>query len=143
MPLIERGTVCPHRFTAAGGHEQIHRRVEVLRALGQPFRDQDAFALLAGSLDQIIRLGFADRPRDASGAQLYGVCVLCGIGFTMSLFIGLLAFPDAPELQGLVKLGVLAGSLLSAVLGSAILLLSHREARPTPSRVRAMRPTPR
>ena len=81
-----------------------------------------------------IRLGFADRPRDASGAQLYGVCVLCGIGFTMSLFIGLLAFPDSPELQGLVKLGVLAGSLLSALLGSAILLLSQREARPTPSR---------
>ena len=81
-----------------------------------------------------IRLGFADRPRDASLAQLYGVCVLCGIGFTMSLFIGLLAFPQAPALQNLVKLGVLAGSLLSALLGAMILSLSHREAQPTPSR---------
>jgi NhaA family Na+:H+ antiporter len=81
-----------------------------------------------------IRLGFADCPRDATYPQLYGVSVLCGIGFTMSLFIGLLAFPGAPEIQDLVKLGVLAGSLLSALLGAMILSMSHREARPTPSR---------
>ncbi len=42
----------------------------------------------------IVRLGWADMPRDASVAQLYGVAVLCGIGFTMSLFIGNLAFGD-------------------------------------------------
>ena len=69
-----------------------------------------------------IRLGIAHAPRDASMTQLYGVCVLCGIGFTMSLFIGLLAFPAAPELQGGVKVGVLIGSLCSALLGAAILL---------------------
>jgi NhaA family Na+:H+ antiporter len=76
-----------------------------------------------------IKLGWADCPRDASLGQVYGVCVLCGIGFTMSLFIGLLAFPGAPELQEGVKLGVLAGSLCSALLGVAILL----RARPEPS----------
>ena len=69
-----------------------------------------------------IWLGVAERPRDASLGQVYGVCVLCGIGFTMSLFIGLLAFPAAPDLQGGVKVGVLLGSIASAVLGAAILL---------------------
>ena len=69
-----------------------------------------------------IRLGIAHAPRDASMVQLYGVCVLCGIGFTMSLFIGLLAFSATPELQGGVKAGVLVGSLASALLGAVILL---------------------
>jgi NhaA family Na+:H+ antiporter len=70
-----------------------------------------------------IRTGIADCPRDASLAQLYGVSVLCGIGFTMSLFIGLLAFPGSPHLQDGVKLGVLAGSLCSALLGEAVIRL--------------------
>jgi NhaA family Na+:H+ antiporter len=67
-----------------------------------------------------VRLGWADLPAHASWRQLYGVAVLCGIGFTMSLFIGLLAFDDAGR-QDAAKLGVLAGSSLSAILGAAIL----------------------
>lgn len=74
-----------------------------------------------------IRLGLADQPRDASLAQLYGVSILCGIGFTMSLFIGLLAFPGAADLQNDVKLGVLVGSLCSALLGTLVLLISKPE----------------
>jgi len=69
-----------------------------------------------------IRLRWADCPQGASLGQLYGVSILCGIGFTMSLFIGLLAFPGAPHLQDGVKLGVLAGSLVSALIGAAVLL---------------------
>src|SRR5690606_12529816 len=42
------------------------------------------------------RIGFAPRPRDANWAQIWGTSVLCGIGFTMSLFIGALAFPQSP-----------------------------------------------
>ena len=71
----------------------------------------------------IVRLGWADMPRDASAAQLYGVAVLCGIGFTMSLFIGNLAFGD-PLLIDETKIGVLLGSVASAVLGMAILRLA-------------------
>lgn len=68
-----------------------------------------------------IRLGWAHLPAHASWRQLYGVALLCGIGFTMSLFIGLLAFPDDLALQNGVKLGVLLGSLVSAVAGAVLL----------------------
>ena len=69
-------------------------------------------------------LGFAQRPKGSSWAQIWGASVLCGIGFTMSLFIGALAFPRAPLLIEQAKLGVLAGSLVSAVLGYGILRLA-------------------
>lgn len=67
-----------------------------------------------------IRLGVARLPVAASWLQLYGVSLLCGIGFTMSLFIGLLAFRDA-ALQNEVKVGVLVGSLGAALIGAAVL----------------------
>jgi NhaA family Na+:H+ antiporter len=68
--------------------------------------------------------GFAAPPSGASWTQLWGVSVLCGIGFTMSLFIAALAFPTHPEFAEAAKLGILAGSLLSAVLGYLILRFS-------------------
>ncbi|MBW8785007.1 MAG: Na+/H+ antiporter NhaA [Novosphingobium sp.] len=67
------------------------------------------------------RFGFAAPPHGATRLQLWGTAVLCGIGFTMSLFITELAFPTHPELVAQAKLGILAGSLISAVLGYAIL----------------------
>jgi len=70
------------------------------------------------------KAGLAHRPAGASWLQLWGVSVLCGIGFTMSLFIGALAFPGAPALIEEAKLGVLVGSLLAALLGFAILRLA-------------------
>ncbi|WP_132386590.1 Na+/H+ antiporter NhaA [Novosphingobium sp. PhB165] len=79
------------------------------------------------------RFGFAPRPEGASWVQLWGMAVLCGIGFTMSLFIGALAFPQSPELVEEAKLGVLAGSLLSSLLGYAILRLAkplRRDSKP-------------
>lgn len=74
-----------------------------------------------GSIWIADRTGFASRPGGASWMQLYGVAMLAGIGFTMSLFIGGLAFPDSPELIDEVKIGVLAGSILSAVGGFLLL----------------------
>ena len=80
-----------------------------------------------------IRLGIAERPREATLPQLYGVSILCGIGFTMSLFIGLLAFPNTPQLEDGVKVGVLAGSLCSALLGVAVLLAGRGRRYPEAS----------
>ena len=76
-----------------------------------------------------VKLGLADMPAGASTAQLYGVALLCGIGFTMSLFIGALAFPTSPELGNAVKVGVLGGSLLSATAGAILLRYAPRERR--------------
>lgn len=73
-----------------------------------------------------IRTRRACLPVAASWPQFYGVCLLCGIGFTMSLFIGLLAFP-VPGLQDEVKVGVLTGSLASALCGATVLLVAKRE----------------
>ncbi len=75
-----------------------------------------------------IKLGLAQMPKGATMMQLYGVSLLAGIGFTMSLFIGTLAFADV-EHQNAVRLGVLSGSLLSGVLGAAMLALATQRDR--------------
>jgi len=79
-----------------------------------------------GAAALAIKLRLANLPVAASWPQLYGVALLCGIGFTMSLFIGLLAFPN-PLLQNEVKVGVLVGSLVSAICGAALLSVAKRE----------------
>jgi NhaA family Na+:H+ antiporter len=66
------------------------------------------------------RVGLGSLPEGASWQQMYGVCVLTGVGFTMSLFIGTLAFVDEGQVAA-VRLGVLAASFLSAVLGYTVL----------------------
>ncbi|RYY27858.1 MAG: Na+/H+ antiporter NhaA [Sphingomonadales bacterium] len=74
-----------------------------------------------GSVWIAVKTGFAKKPGNASWTQIYGVSLLAGIGFTMSLFIGGLAFPGRPELVDEVKIGVLAGSILSALAGFIVL----------------------
>jgi NhaA family Na+:H+ antiporter len=78
-----------------------------------------------GAMRGAVALGLAEKPEGAGWAQLYGVALLAGIGFTMSLFIGGLAFAD-PVLVEEVKVGVLAGSLLSALCGYALLRWASR-----------------
>ena len=78
-----------------------------------------------------IRLGWARLPEKASSAGLYGTCLIAGIGFTMSLFIGSLAF-EGPATVAPIRLGVLAGSLLSAIAGVLVLAI-FRPDRPEAS----------
>jgi NhaA family Na+:H+ antiporter len=77
-----------------------------------------------GAATAVIRSGLAPAPGFTT-AQLYGVSLLCGIGFTMSLFIGALAFTD-PLLLAETKLGVFAGSLLAALCGYGVLRLATK-----------------
>jgi NhaA family Na+:H+ antiporter len=72
------------------------------------------------------RLGIAPRPAGTSAVQIWGMALLCGIGFTMSLFISSLAFPTSPALVEEAKLGVLGGSLLSAIVGALVLRMAAR-----------------
>ncbi len=75
------------------------------------------FATIRG----LVTFRLAEAPRNANWTQVYGMAVLCGIGFTMSLFIGGLAFAGAPHAMDAVKIGVFAGSILSGVAGWLIL----------------------
>jgi NhaA family Na+:H+ antiporter len=87
-----------------------------------------------GTVALMSALGLAPRPAGAGWAQGLGVALLCGIGFTMSLFIGGLAFEgQGPQWETQVKLGVLAGSMVSAALGAAVLVWAGR-ATPPPRR---------
>jgi len=75
----------------------------------------------------LMRFGGAKLPDQSSWLQFLGVCVLCGVGFTMSLFIGSLAFEGGDAVFGVqVKMGVLLGSLVSATLAVLLLLAQSR-----------------
>ena len=74
-----------------------------------------------GAIWLAVRSGLAPKPEHTRWSELYGASVLCGIGFTMSLFIGALAFPASPLNVEAAKLGTLVGSILSALLGFAVL----------------------
>lgn len=87
-----------------------------------------ALGLLVGKLLGVfgcaslaIGTGIARLPQGASWMQLVGVSLMCGIGFTMSLFISLLAYADQPMLQADAKIGILAGSMLAGLAGFIIL----------------------
>ena len=75
-----------------------------------------------------VKLGIVPKPPGCTWAEIWGVSILCGIGFTMSLFIGELAFPGSGDaariLRDEAKIGILTGSLISAILGYVILRLT-------------------
>ena len=74
-----------------------------------------------------IKFGFAQMPNNSNWFTLYGVGVLTGIGFTMSLFVGNLAFIDNTQYMDGVKLGVLSGSLLSTLFGYFLILSTSKK----------------
>lgn len=76
-----------------------------------------------------VKLGLARKPIGATWIHIYGVALLCGIGFTMSLFIGALAFEHLGDDTYLIanRLGILVGSLIAAIAGSVVLLLAPKD----------------
>jgi NhaA family Na+:H+ antiporter len=100
-----------------------------VEAIGNPVSIGTIVGLVVGKQTGIMAvvglaviLGFARLPKGTTWAQIWGVSLLCGIGFTMSLFIGTLAFEHGNfELLRYVKVGVLIGSLVSGALGLVVL----------------------
>ncbi|MEN2394797.1 Na+/H+ antiporter NhaA [Pseudomonas halotolerans] len=81
-----------------------------------------------------VKIGIASLPANANWGQILGVAILCGIGFTMSLFVGSLAFvPGASEYAGMDRMGILTGSLLAALLGYAVTAAASRKRAALPS----------
>jgi len=74
-----------------------------------------------------VKLNLAQKPNNSNWMALYAVSVLTGIGFTMSLFVGNLAFANSPMYVDGVKIGVLSGSLLSTILGYFLLMFSTKK----------------
>jgi NhaA family Na+:H+ antiporter len=132
VPWVAFGIVPLFGFANAGvpiidmGLEEIFAPLPLGIAAGLFLGKQ--FGIFA-SIWLAVRLGFAARLRGASWSQIYGVSMLCGIGFTMSLFIGGLAFPGRPELAEEAKIGILLGSFLSAIGGYLVLRFATRHPR--------------
>lgn len=100
------------------GMEQIFAPLPLGIAAGLFFGKQIG---IFGSVWLAVKFGFAGKLRGATWLQIYGTALLCGIGFTMSLFIGALAFPGSPLLIEEAKIGVLMGSFVSAIVGYLVL----------------------
>jgi NhaA family Na+:H+ antiporter len=78
----------------------------------------------------LIKMGWVKPPAGANQLQLLGVSILCGIGFTMSLFVGGLAFVGLDPAYVLqLKLGVLGGSILSGIVGTIILIVAAKKTK--------------
>jgi NhaA family Na+:H+ antiporter len=79
-----------------------------------------------------VRIGIAALPSGANWGQVLGVAILCGIGFTMSLFVGSLAFvPGSSDYAGMDRMGILTGSILAALIGYAVTAAASRKS-PSP-----------
>ncbi len=74
-----------------------------------------------GAIATLVKLNIADLPAGADWRQVWGLSLLCGIGFTMSLFIAALAFGEGTPPEAAAKLGIIGGSILSAIIGWLIL----------------------
>ena len=126
LPWVTYGILPVFAFFNAG----VDFRAISLHQLGDPVPLGIALGLFLGkqagifaSSGLLIKAGFARLPEHATWREFYGVCILCGIGFTMSLFIAGLAFND-PLLTVETRLGVLLGTLASTLLGYGWLRLA-------------------
>ncbi len=122
-PWVMFGVVPLFGFTSAGvalggGIEMLRQPVALGVMLGLFVGKQVG---VFGAMWAAIRLRLVPMPSGTNWRHLWGAAALCGIGFTMSLFIGALAFPGDDAAIEAAKLGTLAGSFLSAVVGYALL----------------------
>jgi Na+:H+ antiporter, NhaA family len=104
-------------FNFSSGINQVTTGVFLGLLVGKPL-GITLFSMLA------VRLGLAELPRGANWGMVFGIGILGGIGFTMALFIANLAFPTTLTLIESAKLGILAASLVTALLGAAVLVLT-------------------
>ncbi len=111
-------------FSLAKLSETVPLGISAGLVIGKPVGILVAVAVATG-------LGLARLPEGCNWRHMVGVGCLAGIGFTMSLFIGSLAF-EAPELLTSVRVGVIAGSVLSALLGAGILMTAEGNQRAKP-----------
>ncbi|HVH49027.1 MAG TPA: Na+/H+ antiporter NhaA [Sphingomicrobium sp.] len=132
-PWVMFGVVPVFGFAAAGAH-----LAGGMAELMQPLPLAIGLGLFLGKQLGIfsavwlaVKTGLAERPHEARWRQIYGASILCGVGFTMSLFIGALAFPEHPELVDEARIGTLAGSIVAAIAGFAMLRLGSG-AEPSP-----------
>lgn len=115
MPLFGFASAGVH---LTGGPEILLRPLPLAILLGLFLGKQIG---IFGAVWLAVKTGLADKPRGSNWLQIYAASILCGIGFTMSLFIAALAFPGDAALVDEAKIGILAGSLLSALAGFALL----------------------
>ena len=81
-----------------------------------------------------VKIGIAALPQGANWGQVLGVAILCGIGFTMSLFVGSLAFePGVSDYAGMDRMGILTGSILAALIGYAVTAAASRHNAHSPA----------
>jgi NhaA family Na+:H+ antiporter len=133
-PLVAFAILPLFAFANAG----VSLQGVTLAALLQPIPLGIAMGLLVGKTAGVflaswatVKLGLARLPRGASWRSMLGVSVLCGIGFTMSLFIGGLAFDGASSEHVVqTRLGILCGSLAAALLGYLVLRTTHASPMP-------------
>lgn len=79
-----------------------------------------------GAIMALVKLDIVGMPANANGWQIWGLSLLCGIGFTMSLFISALAFGEGSPQEAAAKLGIIAGSVAAALAGVTVLLYCKR-----------------
>ncbi len=102
-----------------------------------------ALGLLVGKLVGVllttflaIKLGIAPKPSNSTWSQIFGIALVCGVGFTMSFFVGTLAYPGGSTTEpyaAWVRLGVIGGSLMSGLLGYIVLRLTTKPKTETPA----------
>jgi NhaA family Na+:H+ antiporter len=134
-PYVAFGVLPLFAFTVAG----VPMSDGLLAALASPIAVGIGAALFLGKQAGVlgaswlmIRTGLARRPTGASWLELWGMALLSGIGFSMSLYIGALAFPDALGLaRTQLTVGIIAGSLLSGLGGITVLAIAGARRRTT------------